>query len=85
MRITCKIAILFKSHKNILTNNSVNFLDLKIFLNKKHSYIDIYDKCEDFDFKINKFKIFKSCMHLSVNKNILLNHLFRIKNISSTK
>ena len=65
--------------KNILTNNSVNFLDLKIVHNNNQLCIDMHDKCKDFDFKVNTFKNFCSCMHLSVCRNNLLNHLFHIK------
>ena len=53
--------------------------------NNKHLCTDIYDKHKDFDFNVNTFTNFNSCMHLSVYRNILLNHLFRIKNLSSTK
>ena len=44
-----------------------------------------FSKHRDFHFKVNTFTNFNSCMHLSVYRNILLNHLFRIKHISSTK
>ena len=36
-------------------------------------------------FKVNMFTSFNSCMHLSVYRNILLNGLFRIKNLCSIK
>ena len=71
--------------KNILTNNSINFLDLKIILNNQHLCIDIHDKRNDFVFKDNMLTNFSSCKHLSVCKNILLNHMFHIKNLCSAK
>ena len=40
---------------------------------------NICDKRKDFYFKVNTFTNFNSCMH------ILLNHMFSIKNICSTK
>ena len=43
----------------------------------------MHDKRRDFDFKVNTFTNFNSCMHLSVYRNILLNHPFCIKNINS--
>ena len=85
----CELPVTYPSYlsltKNILTNNSINFLDLKIILKNKLLSIDIYDKRKDFNFKVNMFTNFNSCMHLSVYRNILLNHLFRIKKLSSTQ
>ena len=42
-------------------------------------YSDIYDKRTNFTFPGNKFTHIKSCLHISVCKNIILNHSFRIK------
>ena len=82
----CALPVNYPSYlsltKNILTNNSINFLDLKIILKNKLLSIDIYDKRKDFNFKVNMFTNFNSCMHLSVYRNILLNHLFHIKKLS---
>ena len=83
----CLLPVKYPSYltltKNFLTNNSITFLDLKIVLNNKHLCIDIYDKRKDF--MVNMFTNFNSCMHLCVSRNILFNHLFRIKNLCSIK
>ena len=39
----------------------------------------------DFKFNFNIFSHFKSCLHVSVCQNIILNHLCRIKNLCSLK
>ena len=39
----------------------------------------------DFGFKVNAYTNFNSCMQLSVYRNIILSHLFRIKNLCSGK
>ena len=75
----------FNLSKNILTNNCINFLDLKIVLNNQQLCIDMYDKRKVFHFKVNALTNFNSCMYLSVYRNNLLNHMLRIKNLCSTK
>ena len=46
----CSLPVIYPSYltltKNIITNNSITFLDLKSILNDKHLSIDIYDKCK---------------------------------------
>lgn len=68
---------------NLPINNNIQFLDLCITLANNNLLTDIYDKRKDFNFKVNTFTHFKSCLHVSVFRNILLNHLFRIKRLCS--
>lgn len=72
--------------ENVLTSsNSVNFLDLKLIVHSNGSLnFDLYDKRKDFPFKVNTFSNFKSCLHKSVFRNILLNLRYRIVNLCSS-
>ena len=81
--VTCSAPIAHSSNlqvtENTLQNNIINFLDLKLILKNLKIHTDIYDKRNDFLFNINSFPNFSSCLLLSVYRNILSNHLFRIK------
>ena len=85
---TCSIAVAYPSYlkltENTLQNSIINFLDLKLILKNHKNYTDIYDKRNDFSFNVNSFTKFSSCLHLSVFRNILSNHLFLIKNLCSS-
>ena len=39
--------------KNILTDDFINFLDLKLILNNQQLCIDVCDKLKDFEYKVN--------------------------------
>ena len=86
--LTCSIPVAYPSYlklnENTLQNNILNFLDLKLFLKNHKIYTDIYDKRNDFSFNVKSFTKFSSCLHLSVYRNILSNHLFHIKNFCSS-
>lgn len=71
--------------KNLLSNNTISFLDLHIYLNDSKIDTNIYDKRSDFNFRVNLFTHFNSCLHISIYRNIILNHLFRIKNLCSSQ
>ena len=64
---------------------ALQFLDLNIHLINNKLYLDIYDKWTDFKFNVNTFTHFNSCLHTSVYRNIILNHLYRFKNLCSLK
>jgi len=67
-------------------NKIANFLDLSLHINnKKIIEIDIYDKRSAFTFNVNTLTYFHSCVHTSVFKNIIINHLIRIKNLTTSK
>ena len=44
-----------KLTENTLQNNIINFLDLKLILKNHKTHADIYDKRNDFSFKVNFF------------------------------
>ena len=45
----------------------------------------MHDKLNDFAFNVNLFINFNSCLHWLDRRNIILNHLFHMKTICSTK
>ena len=65
--------------------NCPHFLDLNLHLGINNVYTDIDDKRTDFTFKCNAFTDFKSCLYMCVYRNVILNHLYRIKNLCSSK
>ena len=86
--INCSIPVAYSSYlkltENILQNTITNFLDLKLILKNGKIYTDIYDERNDFSFNANSFINFSSCLHLSVYRNLLTNHLFCIKYLCSS-
>ena len=70
---------------NVLQNNCLHFLDLNIHLLNNKLHLEIYNRRTDFKFNVNTFAHFKSCLHVSVYRNIILNHLYRIQNLCSSK
>lgn len=60
--------------ENDILNNAINFLDFKLILNENNILnIDIYYMRNEFPFKVNLFTHCNSCLHKSVNVNILPN------------
>ena len=59
--------------KNSIVSNSINFLDLRIFINFSNNVkYDIYSKYKNFSFSVNLFTHYSTCLHKSVFTNILL-------------
>lgn len=70
--------------ESVLSNNAIHFLDLKFIIKDNKTIADISEKSKDFQFKTNTFSHFKSCLNISVYRNILLINMFRIKSLSSS-
>lgn len=76
-------------------HNEVNFLDLNIKLkdnsdtnigiSSNHVMFDIYDKTDEFNFKVIKLQNWYSNIHLSLFRNILINQCRRIKALCNDK
>jgi len=74
---------LLKSNKN---NTHANFLDLSLYINKNNLLeINLFNKRDEFKFNVNSLTYFHSCVHKSVFKNIITNHLNRIKKLTTKK
>ena len=77
--ITSDLLVKYSSNliltSNALHNNCLNFLDSNIQTINNKLYLDIYDKLTHFKFYL----------YVSVYRNIILNNLYRIKNLCSSK
>ena len=71
--------------ENVYTSTWINFLDVSLNIQKGNKIkIKIYDKTDNYNFKVNKLQHFSSNLSKSVFKNIINNQLLRIKQLNNT-